>query len=109
MNVLYFPQESTYEKIAYETNVENGIYPISAVIHHVDKVNENLYAVSLNVTMANTEQSGNEVFNFVAKVDDQWRYILACTNIPKEIVGDSDLSEYWYPDNDYVSLDDVLK
>lgn len=107
MEILYF--ENDFEKSAYQVNFVNEVRPVCAVIHSIDKINDQLYVVTLNVEIANSEISNDVVYNYIVRLDGKWRYILAKDNIPESILGDADLSIYSYANEGFVSTDDVLQ
>lgn len=110
LDILYFRDENQTEKSAYEANFEAGIQPVSATVYSIDKINDSLYAITLDVEMSNEKDQPNDepVYNFVALIDEEWRYILAQQNIPEEILDGADLSAFSYSNDAILSSDDVI-
>ena len=110
LDVLYFRDESKFEESAYKENFAAGIYPVSATVYSIDEINDNLYAITLDVEMSNEKErpNDNDVYNYVALINGEWRYILAQQNIPEEILDGADLSAYSYSDDKIISSQDVI-
>lgn len=73
----------------------------------MEKINDDLYA--LTVDYVDVPEDENEeytedvtAYNFIGKIDGQWRYIFNKRNIPEEIQENFDPDKYIYTDPDYL-------
>ena len=104
---LFFLDENSFEREAYKRSY-NRLK--SADVLCVDRINDNLYAVTLDATWVNLsdKETSAQIYNFVAFIDKSWVYILADHNIPADVLAGADLSAYSYPDQNFVSSSDVI-
>lgn len=73
----------------------------------MEKINDDLYALTVdyvNVPEDKSEEYTEDVtaYNFIGKIDGQWRYIFNKRNIPEEIQENFDPDKYIYTDPDYL-------
>lgn len=110
--------EETIEYIHFEDDeikevyLESGSYLIDYRIEDIEKVNEQLYALT---TLAKTNTSvlhqGDEfkkVYNFVGNIDGEWYFMNGISHIPESISDNLDPSKYSYDDEKIVNKEDVM-
>ena len=81
-------------------------------VESIEKINENLYALTILVkTELTTFYSGDtydQVYNFVAHIDDKWYFLNGVSNIPEEIRDNLDIDQYTYNDENIVDSNDII-
>lgn len=108
-SVEYIYMEDEFKRSAY---INSGDMLIDYKIESFEKINNNLYGL---VVLTKTEQSMmtfgdvyRSVFNFVAYIDGEWRYINGVANIPADIRENLDVSKYTYDDEHIVGAEDIV-
>lgn len=108
-SVEYIYMEDEFKRSAY---INSGDMLIDYKIESFEKINNNLYGL---VVLTKTEQSMmtfgdvyRSVFNFVAYIDGEWRYINGVANIPADIRENLDVSKYTYDDKHIVGAEDIV-
>ena len=85
-SVEYAHFEDEFVRQAY-LSVEDQL--ISYQIEHIEKVNDNLYALTIKMKTTQTVMLRgdvwSEVYNFVARIDGQWKFINGVGNIPDDL------------------------
>ena len=108
-SVEYAHFEDEFKRSAYITT---GDKLLDYKIESADKINDNLYALTILVkTEQSTFYSGDvfeRAYNFVAQIDDGWYFLNGVSNIPSDIQDNLDVSEYTYDDENIVDRDDIV-
>lgn len=100
---LYWPMEYNWMQQIYATH--NGT-TIAYDIKKIEKVNDNLYALTVDCTTTQdfTSETSSEYTGYVGKIDNIWRYIIHAGYVPDEI---SDGLTY-VPGKDEFTPDEIL-
>ncbi len=97
----YFNDE--FRKEAY---IVSGDKLLDYEIQSIERINDNLYAISILVKTTQTEcYMGDDlelVYNFTAKIDGQWKYINGVTNIPEDLRENLLVEDYTYQNENIV-------
>lgn len=97
---LYWPKEYDWMQQIYATH--NGT-TIAYHIKKIKKVNDNLYALTVDCTTIETETSSENI-EYVGRIQNSWRYIIHAGYVPDEI---SDGLTY-VPGKDEFTPDEIL-
>ena len=96
-SVEYAHFEDEFVRQAY-LSVEDQL--ISYQIEHIEKVNDNLYALTIKMKTTQTVMLRgdvwSEVYNFVARIDGQWKFINGVGNIPDDLQENLEKEKYSY-------------
>ena len=95
-----------------EAYLNSGSYLIDYKIEDIEKVNDNLYAITVQ-TKTNTSvlHHGDEfeiVYNFVGNIDGKWYFMNGISHIPASIRDNLDPNKYTYDDDRIVNKEDVI-
>lgn len=97
----YFNDE--FRRQAY---IESGDKLLDYEVQSIERINDNLYALTILVKTIQTEFHEGDalelVYNFAAKIDGQWKYINGVSNIPEDLRENLIASKYTYQDNSIV-------
>ena len=108
-SVEYMHFEDEFVRQAY---IDTGNNLLDYQVESIEKVNDNLYAVTVQVKTANHVlmfgDSYEQVYNFVVRIDGKWYYVNGVTNIPPDLQENLDPSKYSYNDDNIVSHEDVF-
>ena len=106
-NYIYFEDE--FKKSAYITAADKLL---DYKLESAEKINDNLYALVVLVkTEHSTFYSGDvydRVYNFAARIDDNWYYLNGVANIPADLQENLDKSKYTYSDENIVAPGDIV-
>lgn len=108
-SIEYIYMEDEFKRSAY---INSGDMLIDYRIESFEKINDNLYGLVVSIK---TEQSMmtfgdvyRSVFNFVAYINGEWRYINGVANIPANIQENLDVNKYTYDDEHIVGAEDIV-
>ena len=108
-SVDYMHFESEFIRSAY---IDSGDKLIDYQIEDAEKINDDLYCFTLLMkSQSSVFQSGDEyqrVFNFAARIENEWYYINGVSNIPPAIQENLDVSKYTYTGENIVDPDDII-
>lgn len=95
-----------------EAYLASGCYLIDYNIEEIEKVNDHLYAITVQ-TKTNTSvlHHGDEfeiVYNFVGNIDGKWYFMNGISHIPASIRDNLDPNKYTYDDDRIVNKEDVI-
>ena len=80
--------------------------------YKIEKINDNLYAFTILVkTEQSTFYSGDifeRVFNFVARIDDEWYFLNGVSHIPADLQENLDIEKYTNTGENIVERDDIV-
>lgn len=97
----YFNDE--FRKEAY---IVSGDKLLDYEIQSIERINDNLFAISILVKTTQTEcYMGDDlqlVYNFAAKIDGQWKYINGVSNIPEDLRENLIVEKYTYQSENIV-------
>ena len=109
-SVEYAHFEDEFVRQAY-LSVEDQL--ISYQIEHIEKVNDNLYALTIKMKTTQTVMLRgdvwSEVYNFVARIDGQWKFINGVGNIPDDLQENLEKEKYSYHNENIVDRNDVFE
>lgn len=111
VNYIYFSDDWT-EGIYLDTNDRLLEYRIKSV----EMINDNLIALTIQTRTMVSDETGQTqgegtylvVYNFVARIDGEWRFITGVRHIPEVLKDNFDESNYQYGDPNIVDHEDVL-
>ena len=99
-------------KFKREAYIATGDRLLDYNIQGIEKINDSLYAVSALVKTKQTIlYNGDDfelVYNFVAKIDGQWKYINGLSNVPEELRENLDPSKYTYQGENILGSEDII-
>lgn len=108
-SVEYIYMEDEFKRSAY---INSGDKLVDYKIESFEKINDNLYGlVVLSKTTQSMMRFGDgyrSVFNFVAYINGEWRYINGVNNIPDDIRDNLDVNRYTYSDDNIVDAEDIV-
>lgn len=108
-SVAYMHFESEFIRSAY---IDSGDKLIDYKLESTEKINDNLYSVTLLVkSESSIMYFGNEyqrVYNFTARIENEWYYINGVSNIPPALQENLDVSKYTYEGENIVDPDDIV-
>lgn len=86
------------DEFVREAYIISGDKLLDYKIENVEKINDNLYAFTILVkTEQSTFYSGDifeRVFNFVARIDDEWYFLNGVSHIPADLQENLDIEKY---------------
>ena len=95
-----------------EAYIISGDKLLDYKIENVEKINDNLYAFTILVkTEQSTFYSGDifeRVFNFVARIDDEWYFLNGVSHIPADLQENLDIEKYTNTGENIVERDDIV-
>ncbi len=90
-----------------EVYKESGGVLYDYQIDSVDKINDNLYSLTLEMKSSTSDGEWKKVYNFVGYIDGKWYYMNTVDLVPEEISEKLDPSLYDYGDNS-MSINEVV-
>ena len=100
------------DEFVREAYIISGDKLLDYKIENVEKINDNLYAFTILVkTEQSTFYSGDifeRVFNFVARIDDEWYFLNGVSHIPADLQENLDIEKYTNTGENIVERDDIL-
>ena len=108
-SVAYMHFESEFIRSAY---IDSGDKLIDYKLESTEKINDNLYSVTLLVkSESSIMYFGDEyqrVYNFTARIENEWYYINGVSNIPPALQENLDVNKYTYEGENIVDPDDIV-
>ena len=108
-SAAYAHFESDFVRSAY---IESGDRLIDYKLESTEKINDNLYSVTLLVkSESSIMYFGDEyqrVYNFTARIENEWYYINGVSNIPPALQENLDVNKYTYEGENIVDPDDIV-
>ncbi len=108
-SVEYVYFEDAFKRDAY---IASGDRLFSYSVEYIEKINEDLYAFTVVVkTEQSTLYSANgyeRVYNFIARINNEWWYINGVSNIPLNLRDGLEEDKYKYNDDNIVEADDII-
>lgn len=108
-SVEYAHFEDEFMRTAY---IVSGDKLLDYKIESAEKINDNLFAFTI---MVKTEQTAfysgdvyERVYNFVARIDNEWYFLNGVAHIPADIQDGLDKSKYVYTDDRILDPGDVI-
>lgn len=92
-SIDYIHFENNFTREAY---LDSGIVLVDYHIENIEQINENLYALTVLSKTNISDGKYVRVYNFVAKIDNDWLYINGVNNIPAELRDGLDAEKYSY-------------
>ena len=100
------------DEFVREAYIISGDKLLDYKIENVEKINDNLYAFTILVkTEQSTFYSGDifeRVFNFVARIDDEWYFLNGVSHIPADLQENLDIDKYTNTGENIVERDDIV-
>ena len=100
------------DEFVREAYIISGDKLLDYKIENVEKINDNLYAFTILVkTEQSTFYSGDifeRVFNFVARIDDEWYFLNGVSHIPADLQENLDIEKYTNTGENIVERDDIV-
>lgn len=100
------------DEFVREAHIISGDKLLDYKIENVEKINDNLYAFTILVkTEQSTFYSGDifeRVFNFVARIDDEWYFLNGVSHIPADLQENLDIEKYTNTGENIVERDDIV-
>ena len=109
-SVKYMHFENDFVQSAYrETNSRLIDYEIEST----KKINDNLYAFTINIkTLTSLRRYGDvyrTAYNFAARIDGKWYYLNGISHVPPDLLENLNPDDYTYDDNENkVNPNDIL-
>lgn len=91
--IQYIHFESEFTR---ETYLISGVKLLDYKVNKTEKINDNLYALTVLVKTTATGDDFLRVYNFAALIDEKWFYINGVGNIPLNLKDDFDEEKYSY-------------
>ena len=108
-SAAYAHFESDFVRSAY---IESGDRLIDYKLESTEKINDNLYSVTLLVkSESSVMYFGDEyqrVYNFTARIENEWYYINGVSDIPPALQENLDVNKYTYEGENIVDPDDIV-
>lgn len=108
-SAAYAHFESDFVRSAY---IESGDRLIDYKLESTEKINDNLYSVTLLVkSESSVMYFGDEyqrVYNFAARIENEWYYINGVSDIPPALQENLDVNKYTYEGENIVDPDDIV-
>ena len=100
------------DEFVREAYIISGDKLLDYKIENVEKINDNRYAFTILVkTEQSTFYSGDifeRVFNFVARIDDEWYFLNGVSHIPADLQENLDIEKYTNTGENIVERDDIV-
>ena len=100
------------DEFVREAYIISGDKLLDYKIENVEKINDNLYAFTILVkTEQSTFYSGDifeRVFNFVARIDDEWYFLNGVSHIPADLQENLDIEKYTNTGENIVERDAIV-
>ena len=81
----------------YTLYVRSGTIIDDYKIKNFDRINDNLYAVTLEIKEGN--KGWSQIYNFVGKIDGDYQYMNSTGHIPETLRENLDVDAYRYTDS----------
>lgn len=76
--------------------IESGEKALDYRIESFEKINDNLYGITVLIKTNMTENNYLRVYNFVLNIDGEWKYANGVNNIPDNLSENLDNEKYSY-------------
>ena len=100
------------DEFVREAYIISGDKLLDYKIENVERINDNVYAFTILVkTEQSTFYSGDifeRVFNFVARIDDEWYFLNGVSHIPADLQENLDIEKYTNTGENIVERDDIV-
>ena len=91
------PSEAYTAEDFYTLYVRSGTIIDDYKIKNFDRINDNLYAVTLEIKEGN--KGWSQIYNFVGKIDGDYQYMNSTGHIPETLRENLDVDAYRYTDS----------